>query len=83
MTEPYITLREALESGRLSDFTAREDTRGIGPIDRAGSGFLSMTLNPYSNAGRLSWPSVAAARPGVKSADKRRAPLATSRRAPR
>ena len=35
MTEPYITLREALESGRLSDFAAQEEARGVGHIDRA------------------------------------------------
>jgi hypothetical protein len=35
MSAPYITLREALESARLSEFAAQEEARGIGPIDRA------------------------------------------------
>lgn len=35
MTVPYITLREALKSGRLLEFAAQEEARGIGPIGRA------------------------------------------------
>lgn len=44
MTEPYITLREALESGRLSDFAAQEEARRTGPIDRADFDALTATL---------------------------------------
>jgi hypothetical protein len=40
MIESYITLREALESGRLPEFAAQEEARGVGPIDRAAFGHL-------------------------------------------
>ena len=30
-----LSLREALESGRLQDFIAQEETRGVGPISEA------------------------------------------------
>ena len=30
-----LTLNEAVKSGRLQDFIAQEEARGIGPIDRA------------------------------------------------
>jgi hypothetical protein len=30
-----LTLSEALKTGRLQDFIAQEEARGIGPIDRA------------------------------------------------
>jgi hypothetical protein len=30
-----LSLSEALKSGRLQDFVAQEEARGIGPIDRA------------------------------------------------
>ena len=29
-----LTLSEAVKSGRLQDFIAQEETRGVGPIDR-------------------------------------------------
>ena len=32
MSEPYITLRQAMESGRLAAFSAQEEKRGIGSI---------------------------------------------------
>jgi hypothetical protein len=35
MTDAYITLREALESGRLAQFASQEEVRGVGPINRA------------------------------------------------
>jgi hypothetical protein len=35
MIASYITLREAMESGRLADFVAQEEARGVGSIDRA------------------------------------------------
>jgi len=30
-----LTLKQALEDGRLAEFAAQEEARGIGPIDRA------------------------------------------------
>ncbi len=30
-----LTLREAIKSGRLSDFIKQEENRGIGPADKA------------------------------------------------
>ncbi len=30
-----LTLAEALKTGRLQEFIAQEETRGVGPIDRA------------------------------------------------
>ena len=30
-----LTLADAMKSGRLQDFIAQEEARGIGPIDRA------------------------------------------------
>ena len=30
-----VTLAEAIKSGRLQEFAAQEEARGIGPIDRA------------------------------------------------
>lgn len=30
-----LTLTEAIKSGRLIEFTAQEEARGIGPIDRS------------------------------------------------
>lgn len=44
MTEPYITLREAMESGRLNDFAAQEEARGVGPINRQAFDALTATL---------------------------------------
>ena len=35
MIEPYITLREAMESGRLDAFAAQEEARGVGQVDKA------------------------------------------------
>jgi hypothetical protein len=34
-TLPLLTLAEALKTGRLQDFIAQEEARGVGPIDRA------------------------------------------------
>jgi hypothetical protein len=31
MSEPYITLRQALESGRLGDFIDQAEAAGVGP----------------------------------------------------
>jgi hypothetical protein len=31
---PYLTLSEAQKTGRLADFAAQEEARGIGPADR-------------------------------------------------
>ena len=44
MHEPYITLREAMELGRLSDFIAQEEARGVGPITRADFDTLTEAL---------------------------------------
>jgi hypothetical protein len=41
MVDAYITLAEALESGKLDDFAAQEIARGVGPICR--SEFDSLT----------------------------------------
>ena len=35
MSQPYITLREAVESGRLEEFADQEEARGVGPAERA------------------------------------------------
>jgi len=44
MTQPYITLREALESGHLDAFAAQEEARGIGPILRGPFDALTAAL---------------------------------------
>jgi hypothetical protein len=44
MADPYITLREALASGRLSEFAAQEEARGVGPVDHAELDALTATL---------------------------------------
>ena len=35
MPAPRLTLREAVASGRLADFIAQEERRGVGPVDGA------------------------------------------------
>jgi len=35
MADKGLNLREAVETGRLGDFIAQEEARGVGPIDRA------------------------------------------------
>lgn len=39
-----ITLADAQKTGRLQDFIAEEEARGIGPIDRAEFDALAATL---------------------------------------
>ncbi len=58
MTEPYITLREALETGRLADFVQQEECRGVGPasvkdLDQALRA-ASQPATPKQSAGRTS-----------------------------
>lgn len=49
MTESYITLREAMESGRLTEFVAQEEARGVGPADKAD---LDRALSRLIKAGK-------------------------------
>lgn len=39
-----LTLAEAVKVGRLSDFAAQEEARGVGPIDRAAFDALAAAL---------------------------------------
>lgn len=39
-----LTLSEAVKSGRLQDFIAQEEARGVGPIDRAEFDALTAAL---------------------------------------
>lgn len=39
-----MTLAEAMKSGRLDEFIAQEEARGVGPIDRAEFEMLAAAL---------------------------------------
>lgn len=45
-----ISLQDALKTGRLPDFIAQEEARGIGPIDRAelDAGIAALVKGPQS-----------------------------------
>lgn len=50
MSEPYITLREALASGRITEFATQEEARSVGPIAKADldAGLAALVREPLS-----------------------------------